>query len=378
MKIGFFSESYFPSVDGVSKFIQDFKNTLENKGYYVYIYTSTPGPEEERVRRITSLPFPFYSQYWLSYFWIDKFVKYASRDKLDLVHIHTPLFSGIGGVIYSRISKLPLIGTFHTNLRDMAPAIGNSPIVMAIAEVVNNYSIAVYNSCDLVTVPTKSVFDFLKSSGLRSKVEIVPHGLNLRRLINMPISFNVRKELGIEKDSKIVLYLGRITTDKGVYFLLNSFRNIAERMHNVFLVYAGTGPELSRLKQEVEKKRLQDRVKVLGFISEEFKASLLSQVDVQVLPSIGDTFGLTLAEGMAFGKIVIASNKGGMKDWIIDNETGLVFDFEKEGDLENKLEYALSHDLHHIGRKAKDWVMENLDIEKVSEKFERIYKSLVS
>jgi 1,2-diacylglycerol 3-alpha-glucosyltransferase len=378
MRVGLFSESYYPSVDGVSKFIQDFKEVLALDGFETYVYTSIPGPEEGRVRRVPSLPFPLYEQYWLSYFWIDRFIEHAKEDKLEIVHIQTPLFSGIGGIAYARSNGIPIVGTFHSNLRDMATAIGNSPAVFAVAEIVNGFSAFIYDNCDLVTVPTSSMLEFMRSSGLKTKAEIVPPGLNLKKYENFKSSSNLRECLRIPEEAKIVLYLGRITIDKGVYLLLNSFERIKNRMKNVYLIYAGTGPELEKLKFEVSKRDLNEVVRVLGYVSEGLKASLLQESYLQVLPSRGDTFGLVLAEGMTFGKVVIASNKGGMKDWVKDKETGLIFNLDKENDLEEKIEYALTEDLTKIRENARKWVLQNLDIKVVAKRFEEIYKKLIT
>jgi 1,2-diacylglycerol 3-alpha-glucosyltransferase len=376
MKLGLFSESYYPSVDGVSKFIQDFKEVLTLDGFEVYVYTSIPGPKEDRVKRISSLPFPLYEQYWLSYFWIDKFIEHAKKDKIDVVHIQTPFFSGIGGIAYARNNGIPIVGTFHSNLRDMASAIGNSPAVVAVAEVVNEYSALVYNNCDIVTVPTRSMLEFMRNSGLKTKTEIIPPGLNLKKYENFKTNINLREYLKIPEEAKIILYLGRITIDKGVYLLLNSFEKVRRRVKDVYLIYAGTGPEIKRLRFEVIKRNLSEVVRVLGYVSEDLKASLLKEAYLQVLPSRGDTFGLVLAEGMAFGKVVIASNKGGMKDWVKDGETGLIFNMDEENGLEEKIEYALMEDLTQMGENAKKWVLQNLDIKVVTKKFEEIYERL--
>ena len=121
---------------------------------------------------------------------------------------------------------------------------------------------------------------------------------------------------------------------------------------------------------------------LLGFLllaaAEGLKASLLQESYLQVLPSRGDTFGLVLAEGMTFGKVVIASNKGGMKDWVKDKETGLIFNLDKENDLEEKIEYALTEDLTKIREHARKWVLQNLDIKVVAKRFEEIYKKLIT
>jgi len=84
---------------------------------------------------------------------------------------------------------------------------------------------------------------------------------------------------------------------------------------------------------------------------------------------------LSLAEGMALGKIVIASDLGGLKDWVLDGSNGLVFDYEKM-ELPEKLRYALTEDLTEMGKRASKWALENVSIEVAAAKFIRIFEEL--
>jgi 1,2-diacylglycerol 3-alpha-glucosyltransferase len=374
-RVGLFSESYKPCVDGVSRFLQDFSGELSKAGIEWKAYTSIPGKKEPNVRRIRSLPFPLYNNYWISYFWVSDFVKRAREDNLDIVHINTPFFAGLGGIMAAKELGVPTIGTFHTNVRDMASAVGNSPATSAVASVLNKFTIHIYDECDVVTAPTESMKQFLLDQGLKTKVEIIPVGSRLRELITEAGRHDFRKELDIPKEAKMVLYFGRITLDKGVHLLLDAFGDVTD-LENVYLVYGGSGPELRALRNKAKGKSYSDRVRVLGHVDEKFKASLISQADIMVLPSIGDTFGLSLAEGMAFKKVVIASNLGGLKDWVSDGFNGIVFDYEKEN-LPDKLRYALTEDLTDMGRRAAKWALENVDIGVVAKKFIRMYERLL-
>jgi len=375
MRVGLFSESYKPCVDGVSRFLQDFSEELSKAGIEWKTYTSIPGKKEPNVRRIRSLPFPLYNDYWISYFWVSDFVKRAKEDDLDIVHINTPFFAGLGGIMAARELGVPAIGTFHTNVRDMAPAVGSSPATTAVASVLNKLTIHMYDECEVVTAPTESMKEFLLDQGLKTKVEIIPPGSRLKKLITEAGRHDFRGELDIPKEAKMILYFGRITLDKGVHLLLDAFGEISD-LENVYLVYGGSGPELRALKNKAKNKSYSDRVRILGHVDEKFKASLISQADIMVLPSIGDTFGLSLAEGMAFKKIVIASNLGGLKDWVSDGFNGIVFEYEREN-LPDKLRYALTEDLTDMGRRASKWALENIDIEVVAKKFIRVYEKLL-
>jgi len=375
MRVGLFSESYKPNVDGVSRFLQDFTSELSRDGVDSTIYTSIPGRKEPNVRRIRSLPFPLYNNYWLSYFWVSDYAKRAKEDKLDIVHINTPFIAGLGGVIAAKELGSPAVGTFHTNVRDMAPAVGSSPATMAVASMFNKLTIYIYNECDVVTAPTKSMRDFLLDQGLKTRVKIVPPGVRLSQLVREVGQHDFRAELGIPKDANMILYFGRITLDKGVHYLLDAFGDIMD-IENTYLVYGGTGPELRTLRNRARDEKFVNRVRVLGYVEEKYKASLISQADIMVLPSIGDTFGLSLAEGMALGKVVVASNMGGLKDWVSDGFNGIVFDYGKKN-LPDKLRYALTEDLTDMSQRASKWALENVSIERVTRRFIDIFEELL-
>jgi len=375
MRVGLFSESYKPCVDGVSRFLQDFSIELSRSGIEGTIYTSIPGRKEPNVRRIRSLPFPLYNNYWLSYFWVRDYVKSATKDKLDIVHINTPFIAGLGGLISAKELGVPAVGTFHTNVRDMAPAVASSPAALAVANLINKMTIYVYNECDVVTAPTASMKRFLLDQGLKVPVKIIPPGSKLSQLLMEVGRHDFKAELGIPEDGKTILYFGRVTLDKGVHVLLEAFEEILD-MKDVYLVYGGSGPELRSLRSRARDESFAGRVRVLGHVDEKLKASLISQSDVMVLPSIGDTFGLSLAEGMALGKVVVASNMGGLKDWVSDGFNGVVFDYEG-GNLGEKLRYALTEDLADLTERASKWALENVSIEVVARKFIETYEELL-
>ncbi len=376
MKVGHFSESYRPCVDGVATFIQDFVPQLDSLGFRGLVYTSTPGRKENNVRRIRSLPFPFYSNYWVSYFWIRQYARLAREDEIQLVHIHTPFMAGVGGILASKEMSIPVLGTFHSNFTNMARAMGSTPYIYFVSDLFNRFGVGVYNRCQLVTAPTESEREFLVRSGLKTPVEIVPPGVRLSQLVSEKGRIDFRSRLKIPDHAKIILYLGRLTVDKGVYLLLDSFKGLVSRS-NVYLIYAGLGPELKALRKEASRSKWARRVMVLGYVKENHKASLISQADVVVLPSRGDTFGLSLAEGMALERVVVASNRGGLRDWVKDGFNGLVFDYGKKGDLLKKIEYALSTDLSDMTKKASSWALNTIDISATAKRFAEIYQRLI-
>ncbi len=121
MKIGFFTDTYFPQVSGVATSIKTLKEELEKKGHKVYIFTTTdPNAEmdEEDIIRMPSVPFVSFKDrrivvrgMWYAYL-------IAKELELELIHTHTEFGAGLLGKMVGRKLQIPVIHTYHTMYED--------------------------------------------------------------------------------------------------------------------------------------------------------------------------------------------------------------------------------------------------------------------
>lgn len=115
------------------------------------------------------------------------------------------------------------------------------------------------------------------------------------------------------------LFLGRIGKRKGAYDLVSAVEQIAKKQPSVLVYMAGDG-EINQIKEIINKKNLNNNVKVVGWIDFETKVKLLREVGTVVLPSYNEGLPMALLEGMAAGKVVISTNVGGIPE-LVENET---------------------------------------------------------
>jgi len=142
----------------------------------------------------------------------------------------------------------------------------------------------------------------------------------------------IRNELGLKKEVFLIGYIGRLGREKGVEHLIKS---------SAFLIFPfkvliiGKGKEENQLKKLVKKLKLETRVKFLGFQEEIEKYYPL--LDVLIMPSLSEAFGLCALEAQAMGIPVIASRVGGLTEIIFDNENGLLFESKDSQSLASKI-----------------------------------------
>lgn len=126
------------------------------------------------------------------------------------------------------------------------------------------------------------------------------------------------------RDSREILFIGRLVIEKGVQILMEAFSRLLNDYPNTKLTIAGSGPYMPNLQQQAEDLGITTSVNFTGFVSEDVRNELLTRSQVAVFPSLYEPFGIVALEAMAAGVPVVASQTGGLAETIVDGETGLL------------------------------------------------------
>lgn len=240
------------------------------------------------------------------------------------------------------------------------------------------YCIKAINECDkIITISKKNnqvvVENFPEAS---SKSATLKNGYDtkifyLKGLEKQSIlsEFNVNK-----KYDKIVLYAGRLTENKGIDVLLNA----AKKYENgkILTIIAGGGGLLKELKSQVANLNLQDVVFV-GDQTQENLSKLYNIADVLAVPSRIEGFGLVAIEALACGTPVVATNKGGMTDFIND-EVGALVDVEDDVMLEREISKILNGEKIFDRIKLANYAKNNYSEKVVINDLIDIYKETIN
>ncbi|MFZ1731192.1 MAG: glycosyltransferase family 4 protein [Bacteroidota bacterium] len=142
-------------------------------------------------------------------------------------------------------------------------------------------------------------------------------------------------------DVQRIGYFGRLKKYKSVDHLLQAFHRIRDEYPGLQLDIIGDGDDKARLEEIAAGLGLNDRVNFRGFIDESEKAPMLQKMNFVVNTSSKEGWGLTVVEANACGAPVVAANVPGLRDSVVDGETGLLYEFGNIDDLVSKMRVFL-------------------------------------
>jgi glycosyltransferase involved in cell wall biosynthesis len=236
------------------------------------------------------------------------------------------------------------------------------------------------NKATFITAVSRRTLDKLRYffsdqqwNAIKNKVKIIPMGVDL-----------TLQSTSRPNNGQHILFLGRLAEKKGVQYLLPAFAKVLKRYPKAQLTIAGDGPIYDELHKETERLNLGKKVVFTGWIDGQKKAELLNEADIYVVPSIitasGDAEGLpvSLMEGMAAGKICVATNESGADDILTDKidgflvpqkdihaltmalETCLDLDAKQRRAMQNQtMKIAEQFAWHHVAKQHYDFLLKD-------------------
>lgn len=220
-----------------------------------------------------------------------------------------------------------------------------------------------------------------RSMGVRDeKIEIISNGVDLTEYTDLPPRGLFKKKYNLSIDTKVILYLGRIHKTKGIDILVKAFSQVIEKIGNVKLVIVGPDDGyLKDVQDLVEDIKLEQHVVFTGALYGEKKLEAYVDADVYVLPSRYETFPMSVLEAYSCSNPVIGSRIGGLRELIVNGETGLLFDDENIGQLTESLLLMLEDEDVRVemGKKGKNFVKTNFSIARVVDEFEKLYTRII-
>lgn len=259
------------------------------------------------------------------------FFKTIREVKPDVLHLHGYAAHNIGRV-FGRILGIPTLCHEHA-----------VQLSVPLSQKVQDRLLVPFTDFGIAVSENSKRF-MVEERGFRpDQVFVVPNGLDFSQLPDLDPGEvdRERKDLGIPPGARVVGAVGRLATIKGQEFLLKAAKRILESYPNTFFPVVGDGDLLPGLRALVRDLGIENRVIFTGFRPR--INPVLSALDVMVMPSLQEGFGMALIEGMYKGLPIVASEVGGMKEIIVDGENGL---FAPPGDPEaiaEKVIYLLEH-----------------------------------
>lgn len=186
---------------------------------------------------------------------------------------------------------------------------------------------------------------------------------------------HIREYLGIDEDTVVFGYLGRLSRDKGLCDLGNAFRKLHNIYSNSKLILIG--PDEDGIKNEIESDFGTDGIIFLGSVTE--PARYMHSFDIFCMPSYREGFGTSVIEASSLGLPIICSDTYGLFDAVIDGETGFRFKVGSVDELYEKMNLLFSNDelRKSLGNNGKKYVVENFLSDSITEEWKNFYLNLL-
>lgn len=229
-----------------------------------------------------------------------KALKEGSKELCDVIYAHDWL-TALAGVELRKKLRKPLVLHVHSLEYDRS---GGDVSIKGGTYKIERYAMIEADRVVVVSEYTATVCKF--HYGIDpSKITVIHNGVVKNRMRRKPIKKNKRRE---------VVFLGRLTEQKGPYNFLKIAKKVLEKNPKARFTMAGSGEELGGLMEEGVKKVLKGNVRFTGFLDKNQVEKLLDFADVYCMPSISEPFGLSALEAVQQGVPVVISNQSGVSE----------------------------------------------------------------
>ncbi|MBF0297991.1 MAG: glycosyltransferase family 4 protein [Oligoflexia bacterium] len=225
----------------------------------------------------------------------------AQKEDFNVIHAHDWM-TFLAGVEAKRQSGKPLVVHVHATEFDRCGENVNQDIF-------NFEKYGMENADKIIAVSHRTKETIVNRYGINpDKVSVVHNGVDLDEI------YQYDKNNRPFKKDKIVLYLGRITMQKGPDYFLEAANLVLQRKSNVRFVMAGSGDMTRKLITRMADLRLADRFHFTGFLGKTEREKLFAMSDLYVMPSVSEPFGITPLEAMRYNIPIIISKQSGVAE----------------------------------------------------------------
>ena len=243
----------------------------------------------------------------------------------DIYHAQW-IFSGLSAVLGQKIHRKPIILTVRGSDLNLARGRFFTALVKYI-----------FRRVTMITTVSEALHEkMLSLGGPPDKVHTIPNGIDCQ--IFRPLSKDkLREILHLPPERKIVIWIGRFVTIKGVEFLIESIPEVLENEPTTFFVLVGTGELKEQIQTQVQQMGMTESVLFTGKIPTENIPLWLNAADIFVLPSLNEGRPNVILEAMACEVPVVATQVGGILEIVKDGENGFLVPSKNSSILAKRL-----------------------------------------
>lgn len=342
MKIGFFTDRYYPQVDGVAVSVDIFAKELIKLGHEVTVFAPEAAKKKRDredpsyVVRFKSFPSIWYEDHRETMPFTPAAIKKVKNKDLDIIHIHTPAQVGILGLRVAKEDNIPTVVTHHTDIDQYAKIYKKIMLGIFVGILIGpallkskehykdilpnlkpkksfekwNRKLIIesvglfYSNCDAVIVPSVKMEKSLVDYGKFNNIKVLPTGIDLDEA-KAKTDFKPREKFKIDSSSPLLLFVGRLGKEKNIQLIIKSMPKILAQNPETRLLIVGDGPYAEELKSLTRELRLAKSVIFAGLLDRAETFACFRASDIFCFASMTDTQGLVLNESAIESKPVV-------------------------------------------------------------------------
>ncbi len=339
MRVGIFTESYPPLVNGVSTSILMLEHALTKLGHEVFIITVSDNKKDYvlenngHILRLPSVNLANCYDYKMTSVYPIKAVNMIKKMNLDVIHSNVEFTVGIFARVVSEQLSIPLVHTYHTNWEDYTHYITkNKKILDDICKKLLKYLVVFFEDKTVteLIVPSNKIYNLFKDKYKFTKnIHIIQTGIETSKFykenFNQKDINSLKKKLGIKKKDFVVMTVSRLAKEKSVDRIINNHKELVKKYSNMKLLIVGDGPDIDKLKDEAKSLGVSDSVIFTGKVPLSDIPIYYQLGNVFVTASKSETQGLTVVEAISSSLPVVAVKDDSFVNSVIEEFNGFVF-----------------------------------------------------
>ena len=339
MRVGIFTESYPPLVNGVSTSILMLEHALTKLGHEVFIITVSDNKKDYvlenngHILRLPSVNLANCYDYKMTSVYPIKAVNMIKKMNLDVIHSNVEFTVGIFARVVSEQLSIPLVHTYHTNWEDYTHYITkNKKILDDICKKLLKYLMVFFEDKTVteLIVPSNKIYNLFKDKYKFTKnIHIIQTGIETSKFykekFNLKDINSLKKKLGIKKKDFVVMTVSRLAKEKSVDRIINNHKELVKKYSNMKLLIVGDGPDIDKLKDEAKSLGVSDSVIFTGKVPLSDIPIYYQLGNVFVTASKSETQGLTVVEAISSSLPVVAVKDDSFVNSVIEDFNGFVF-----------------------------------------------------
>ncbi len=357
MRVGQFSDTFLPVVDGVGRVVSSYAYEMGRCCEACYVITPLQkalyrGDLPFDILDFRSFPVPKMKQYRAGFPRLDlHYLNRIEHARMDIAHTHSPFIAGQEAHRIAKRKGIPLVGTFHSKYYDDFYQILKSRKLSSLG---SEFVVEYFEKCDQTWVVSQATAAVLRDYGYHGTIEVVENGTARKQ--SSPENVQLATRTFALSDDPILLFVGQMNWKKNIRRILESFSLLKARGYRGQLVLAGMGPNADDIKKLADSLHLgPENVIMTGHVqAADLLDGLYERADLLVFPSLYDNAPMVVREAAALDTPSLLIRGSSAAEVVQDGQNGLLAE-DTSADVAARLAWALDNleAVKTIGRAAK-------------------------